>query len=145
MLREKILLISGRSAVCLIMAVMALVITTIWISPSAWATRVITSLLETLGTSLLAVVMVYLYTREVIASESDRTLGILASLSYNVTVVSILVTAIVPMPLFWNVTVDGVLVSRILGTSCSLLLGSLAVGRLVGISPRAKRLKSLRF
>jgi len=145
MSREKILTLSGGSAVGLIVVVLAIVVTLIWSSPTIATERVLGHLLETMGTLLVASLMIYLYTREMIASEKNNSLSCVAYTSYHVTVVSILISALTILPVFWKVFVSEPLLWKMVGTSFSTLLASLAIGRLSGISPRHKRLKSLRF
>ena len=145
MSREKILTLSGGSAVGLIVVVLAIVVALIWSSPTIATERVLGDLLETMGTLLVASLMIYLYTREMIASEKNNSLSCVAYTSYHVTVVSILISALTILPVFWKVFVSEPLLWKIVGTSFSTLLASLAIGRLSGISPRHKRLKSLRF
>ena len=69
----------------------------------------------------------------------------MAYASYHVTVVSILVSALTILPVFWKVFVGEPLLWKIVGTSFSTLLASLAIGRLSGISPHRKGLKTLKF
>lgn len=145
MTREKILTLSGGSAVGLIVAVLAIVVTLIWSSPAIATERLLGHLLETASTLLVASLMIYLYTREMIASEKNNSLSCVAYASYHVTVVSILISALTILPVFWKVFVSEPLLWKMVGTSFSTLLASLAIGRLSGISPRHKRLKSLRF
>ena len=145
MTREKILTLSGGSTISLIVAVLAIVVTLIWSSPTIVTERVLGHLLETTGTLLVASLMIYLYTREMIVSEKSNSLSCVAYASYHVTVVSILVSALTILPVFWKVFVGEPLLWKIVGTSFSTLLASLAIGRLSGISPDKKRLKSLRF
>ena len=145
MSREKILTLSGGSAVGLIVVVLAIVVALIWSSPTIATERLLGHLLETASTLLVASLMIYLYTREMIASEKNNSLSCVAYASYHVTVVSILISALTILPVFWKVFVSEPLLWKMVGTSFSTLLASLAIGRLSGISPRHKRLKSLRF
>ena len=145
MSRERILKLSGRIAGGLIVALLAIVVTLIWSSPTAAATRILGDLLETTGTCLVAAIMIYLYTRDMILSEKNRTLSCVAYASYHVTVVSIIVCSLATLPLFWKVFVDEPLFWKSLGTSFSILVASLAIGRLSGISPHRKGLKALKF
>jgi|GEM_PF-4423486 len=145
MSRERILTLSGGSAVSLIVAVLAIVVTLIWSSPTTVTERILGNLLETTGTLLVGSLMIYLYTREMIVSEKNSSLSCVAYASYHVTIVSIVVSSLTILPVFWKVFVDDPLLWKIVGTSFSTLLASLAIGRLSGISPRHKRLKSLRF
>ncbi|MDE0735862.1 MAG: hypothetical protein OSB47_08570, partial [Pirellulaceae bacterium] len=124
MSREKILNLSGRIAVGLIVALLAIVVVLIWSSPTAVATRILGHLLETTGTCLMAAIMIYLYTRDMILSEKNRTLGCVAYASYNVTVVSIIVCSLATLPLFWKVFVDEPLLWKSIGTSFSMLVAS---------------------
>ena len=145
MTREKIMTLSGGAAVGLIVAVLAIVVTLIWSSSTIATERILGHLLETTSTLLVASLMIYLYTREMIVSEKNNTLSCVAYASYHVTVVSILVSALTILPVFWKVFVGEPLLWKMVGTSFSTLLASLAIGRLSGISPRHKRLRSLRF
>ena len=145
MTREKIMTLSGGAAVGLIVAVLAIVVTLIWSSPTIATERILGHLLETTSTLLVASLMIYLYTREMIVSEKNNTLSCVAYASYHVTVVSILVSALTILPVFWKVFVGEPLLWKMVGTSFSTLLASLAIGRLSGISPRHRRLRSLRF
>lgn len=134
MTHKRTLKVAERVATVAALTTLLLALFFIWGNVISERYTVLSKLLNTSILVLLAAGLITTLTRDLLLSEKYRVLSRLAYLSHNVTIFTTIVTAMILLPMTWELLPIGTVLTRIFASLATFFVIGLLVTRISGIS-----------